>query len=162
MRILFFTLILSAVLFIGCTNSSEPSDLPKLYNCVITITQEGKPVSGAIIELIAQDTNNTKYVPLQYTNVHGTAVMTTYGFTGVPAGKYKIVVSKNIEAETTVKDQDTGENIIVGGIKYQMIEPVYSNPEITPLEIEITGKEKKTEQTFDVGKEIKEMINVAK
>jgi hypothetical protein len=36
-----------------------------------------------------------------------------------------------------------------------MINPKYSDAKITPHEIEITGKEKITEVTFDVGKAIK-------
>ncbi|MDR1484624.1 MAG: carboxypeptidase-like regulatory domain-containing protein [Planctomycetaceae bacterium] len=156
MRNLFFvTLIIVTTLFVGCRDTSRPLDLPKLYFCAITITQEGKPVPGATVELIAQDTNNAKYVPLQYTNDNGTAVMTTYSFAGVPAGKYKVVVTKYVEEETTVKDEDTGENIIVGGAKYRMIEPIYSDAKTTPLEIEITEKDRNNKQTFDVGKAIK-------
>ncbi|MDR2345030.1 MAG: hypothetical protein LBE18_03100 [Planctomycetaceae bacterium] len=152
-RIFFVTLIIAVMLFIGCSDSGKPSDLPELYRCTITITQEGKPLSGAIVEFISEDTNNKKYTPVQHTDSNGTALMSTYGYIGVPAGKYKIIVTKNIEDETTIQNKETGENIIVGGQKYQMVESIYSDIKTTPLEIEVNSKN--TKQTFDVGKAVK-------
>ncbi|MDR2171274.1 MAG: hypothetical protein LBP59_14110 [Planctomycetaceae bacterium] len=153
-RFLFVTLISSIMLFIGCSQSAKPLDFPDLYPCTVIITQEGKPVADAIVEFIRQDADNTKYVPVQHTNNKGIAVMTTYGFTGAPAGKYKIIVTKNVEDETVIKDKDTGEIIIVSETKYKLIDPAYSDTKTTPLEIEVL-KEKNVKQTFDVGKAIK-------
>ncbi|MDR1290627.1 MAG: hypothetical protein LBK06_05445 [Planctomycetaceae bacterium] len=155
-RSLFFvTIIFSIALFVGCEHSSKPSDLPVLYPCTLTFTQEGIPLVGAIIELAAQDANDTKYVPVQHTADDGTAKMSTYGFAGVPAGKYKIIVTKIVEDEIAVQDKDTGETIFVGSERHRTIDAIYSDVKTTPLEVEVTGKEKNTKQTFDVGKAVK-------
>ncbi|MDR0871050.1 MAG: carboxypeptidase-like regulatory domain-containing protein [Planctomycetaceae bacterium] len=155
MKRFLFTVL--CVLFLsGCGDDSRPKDLPALYPCSLTITQEGgKPLDGATVELKPLD-GGTRYNPLQFTDANGVAVMTTYTFNGVPAGKYKVLVTKNIEEETTTTDKNTGEPVVVGGAKYRYVEKIYSDVQTTPLEIEITGKEKKVVQTFDVGKAIKE------
>jgi hypothetical protein len=155
-RLLFFvTIIFSVALFVGCGSSSKPSDLPVLYPCTLTFTQEGIPLAGAIVELVAQDANNAKYVPVQHTADDGTAKMSTYGFAGVPAGKYKIIVTKIVEDEIATRDEGTGETIFVGSDRHRMTDIIYSDAKTTPLEIEVTGKEKNMKRTFNVGKAIK-------
>jgi hypothetical protein len=74
-----FSLTLFCTLFSvsGCKDSSRPEDLPKLFPCVITITQEGKPLEEASVELVATDQNNAKYKSLSITDAEGRAVMST-------------------------------------------------------------------------------------
>ncbi|MDR2641984.1 MAG: hypothetical protein LBC74_04245 [Planctomycetaceae bacterium] len=67
LRIIFSWMLFFVLLSVlGCGGSSGPKDLPKLYPCVITITQEGKPLDNAVVELAAAETtdqNNSKYQP---------------------------------------------------------------------------------------------------
>jgi 5-hydroxyisourate hydrolase-like protein (transthyretin family) len=152
-----FSLTLFCTLFSvsGCKDSSRPEDLPKLFPCVITITQEGKPLEEASVELVAADQNNAKYKSLTITDTEGKANMSTYGHKGVPAGKYKVVVTKNIQDDFIYKEDEDGERELVSYKTYRAVEPQFSNAKTTPHELEITGKGQKPEVTFDVGKAIK-------
>jgi hypothetical protein len=49
----------------------------------------------------------------------------------------------------------TGEKELVSFKRYRAVEPKFASAESTPHELEITGKEKLTEFTFDVGKAVK-------
>jgi hypothetical protein len=156
MRTLFtVTLITFIALLSSCQKSNKPSDLPKLYHCSLTFTQERKPLVGAIVDLVAEDANNAKYTPVQRTDEKGIAVMTTYGYDGVPAGKYKVVVTKDVEEEVSRVDKDTGETIITDGKKYRTVEVIYSDAATTPHKVEVSNKGVVSVSAFDVGKIVK-------
>jgi hypothetical protein len=55
-----------------------------------------------LIELAVTDQSNAKYKSLAITNAEGKAVMSTYGHEGVPVGKYKVVVVKNIDDDLCI------------------------------------------------------------
>ncbi|MDR2641689.1 MAG: carboxypeptidase-like regulatory domain-containing protein [Planctomycetaceae bacterium] len=114
LRIIFSWMLFFVLLAVsGCGDSSRPKDLPKLYPCVITITQEGKPLENAVVELAATDQNNSKYQSLTLTNAEGKAVMSTYGFAGTPIGKYKVIVRKNIDDDLVYGTNSTGAKEVV-------------------------------------------------
>jgi 5-hydroxyisourate hydrolase-like protein (transthyretin family) len=149
--------VLSAMLLmiLGCKDKPQPEDLPKLYPCIVTITQDGKPLEDAAVELIAEDQSNAKYQPVTKTDTEGKAVMSTYGYKGAPAGKYKVVISKKIDDDFVYGTSSTGDKEVQKYNTYRTVEPKYSDSKTTPHEIEVTGKEKTVEATFDVGKAIK-------
>ncbi|MDR2641985.1 MAG: hypothetical protein LBC74_04250 [Planctomycetaceae bacterium] len=89
------------------------------------------------------------------TNAEGKAVISTYGFAGAPIGKYKVIVRKNVDDDLVYGTNSTGGKEVVAFKIYRTVEPQFSDVKTTPHEIEITGKEKKVEATFDVGKAIK-------
>ncbi|MDR0327861.1 MAG: carboxypeptidase-like regulatory domain-containing protein [Planctomycetaceae bacterium] len=129
------TFLLAVISIAGCSNRvSRPNDLPELHPCTFTITQDGDPLDGAYVSLIPMEETNAKYQTSSVTNHEGKAAFATYGFNGVPAGKYKVCVRK-------VVGEEDGE--------YQAVEPLYSDAEYTPHEIEITGK-KMSAVSFDV------------
>ncbi|MDR1491221.1 MAG: DUF4198 domain-containing protein [Planctomycetaceae bacterium] len=154
---IYWSLIFSATLLLcsGCQKNSQPDDLPKLYPCIITITQDGKPLEDAGVELAAEDQSAAKYRAVTKTDAEGKAVMSTYGHNGAPAGKYKVVVSKKVDDDFVYGTSSTGDKEIQKYNTYRTVEPKYSDAKTTPHEIEITGKEKRAEATFDVGKAIK-------
>jgi hypothetical protein len=154
---IFFGFILSVMLiaFSSCNNNPQPDDLPKLYPCTITITQDGKPLDSAAVELVAADQSNTKYKSATQTNAEGKAVMSTYGYNGTPAGKYKVIVSKKVDEDLVYAPNTSGGQDVVSYKTYQTVETKYYDAKTTPHEIEITGKEKSVKATFDVGKPIK-------
>ncbi|MDR1480015.1 MAG: carboxypeptidase-like regulatory domain-containing protein [Planctomycetaceae bacterium] len=155
-----YFLFVSVLLFvIGCGDSPRPKDLPPLFLCTITVTQDGKPLSDAVVKLVTQENNTAKYTPVAMTGSDGKVIVSTYGFSGAPAGKYKVVVSKNIEDDIVYKTNADGEQEIVTYKTYRTVEKIFSNTETTPLEIEITPKNKNTEKTFDVGKPAKEFLS---
>jgi hypothetical protein len=143
----------------GCSDSGKPSDLPSLYPCTITVTQDGLPLAEAAVELVSTDPAGAKYRAASITGKDGKVSMTTYGFSGVPIGKYKVVISKNIQDDLVYADNpSTGQKEITSFQKYQTVEPKFSSAETTPHEIEITGKDKKTDHIFDVEKSVKTLI----
>jgi hypothetical protein len=147
---------LIAIVFTGCgKNDSRPKDLPPLHPCTVTITQDGKPLDGAVVQFAAVDAENKKYQASSMTDAEGHVVMKTYGFDGVPAGKYKVCVWKTVVEGVTSHQNSDGEMVDTVGTEYKTVEPQYADAKTTPHEIEITGKEKKVEQTFDVGKAVK-------
>jgi hypothetical protein len=154
-NILLIVLIIVALpLLIGCTKSSKPSDLPPLYPCTLTFTQDGVPLAEATVRLIS--TTEMKYHPASETGSDGKIAMTTYGFPGVPADKYKVTVIKEILDNVVYRDNpSTGRKEMASFKRYRTVEPVYSSADSSPLELEITGREKKIEQTFDVGKAVR-------
>jgi hypothetical protein len=149
-----FCIILSLSLFSGCTDSSRPKDLPQLHPCTLTFTQDGKPLDGAVIALVPTGETVGKYQASTVTNAAGKAAFSTYGFSGVPAGRYKVTVKKNIESDLEYGKDDYGDQIVIGGTTYRLVEPKYSSAETTPFEIDIPLT-KSTTLSFDTGKAVK-------
>ncbi|MDR1492825.1 MAG: hypothetical protein LBT05_08895 [Planctomycetaceae bacterium] len=155
-------LIVLLTTIVGCSPNNKPSDLPPLYPCTIAIKQDDLPLTEAAVELLPIPPTVAKYRAASITGTDGKASMTTYGFSGVPAGKYKVVISKNIQDDLVYGDNpSTGQKEIVSFQKYATVESKYSSTETTPYEIEITGKKKKAEHIFDVGKSVKIKIRIS-
>ncbi|MDR1491543.1 MAG: carboxypeptidase-like regulatory domain-containing protein [Planctomycetaceae bacterium] len=152
--IAFSMAILTASLIAGCQDQSRPADLPTLFPCAILITQDGKPLDGAVVELVPVDAANAKYRASSATDADGKAVLTTYGFDGVPAGRYKVCVWKTVVEGVKQFTNADGETVNTNGVDYQTVEPQYSSAETTPHEINIADK-KTPLISFDVGKPIK-------
>jgi hypothetical protein len=152
-------LLIVALVVVGCSPNDKPSDLPPLYPCTIVVTQDGSPLAEAAIELVPISPAEAKYRAASITGTDGKVSMTTYGFPGVPAGKYKVVISKNIQDDLVYADNpSTGQKEIVSFKKYRTVEPKYSSAERSPYEIEINGKGKKAKHVFDIGKTVKTLI----
>jgi 5-hydroxyisourate hydrolase-like protein (transthyretin family) len=122
------------------------------------ITQDGVPLADASVEFVPAESSQSKYRAVTQTDESGTSQMSTYGHSGVPAGKYKVVVTKKEDGEPDryFKDESTGEQKPIGWKAYRLVEPKFSSAETTPHEIEIIGK--KVTATFDVGKAIRVLI----
>lgn len=157
MRSLIFvvTNFLVFFLFSGCSKSDRPADLPQLYPCTVTIMQDGNPLAGASVGLVA--ITEVKYRSSSITDEKGCASMITYGFPGVPESKYKVTVRKEIMGDMVYGDNpSTGEkNALIRYNTYRTVEPKYSSVDQSPHEIEITNSKRGTEQTFDIGKAVK-------
>ena len=155
MKKIVISFMLAAVLITGCAKDNRPSDLPPLYPCAITITQEGEPLNGATVSLFAVEGTSSKYQPSGITDANGKATLMTYGFEGAPAGKYKVCVRKTIIEDGGKTLDGYGEEIDAPGIEYRAVEQEYSDVATTPHEIEISNK-RTPPHTFDVGKAVKE------
>ena len=148
--------LLTIPFIIGCGgDSSRPTDLPPLFPCVVTITQDGQPLDGATVSFASADTSaGAKYQATAITDDTGKAVATTYGFDGVPAGKYKVCVWKTLtEPGKQIRD-GYGDLVDAPGTEYRTVDPKYSFADSTPHEIEIVGKGTPP-ASFDVGKPVK-------
>ena len=148
-----FTICLSillgcVLLFAGCGGSGQrakPKDLPNLYPCVLTFTQEGVPLAEANIILHS----DSKWSVGGLTNDKGEVNLVTNGFyDGVPEGTYKITVHKIVAVMNETTDNVAKQT--------DVIENNYKMETTTPLEITI-GKSDNN-KTFDAGKAVS--INV--
>lgn len=154
MRKVIIALLLAAGTMTGCSNDSRPKDLPPLYPCVITVTQNAAPLDGAVVNLVAVEKTNAKYQASSVTDENGKAVIATYGFDGIPAGRYKVCVWKTVVEGVKEYTNSDGELVESLGTDYRTVEPKYSSAQSTPYEIEITAKSTSPEP-FDVGKAVK-------
>jgi hypothetical protein len=137
-----------ALLFSGCGNSTRPEDLPKLYPCKITVTQNNSVLEGATVTLLAK--TKSKYgVSSATTDVSGTAVLYTYGFNGVPLGEYGVTITKIGVEEAKESKTIEGNPIQIGGNIYSYVDAKFSDENNPPYFIDVT--EKGVNETFDVG-----------
>jgi hypothetical protein len=157
----------SLVFLTGCSESNpKPAGFPVTVPCVITMTQEGVPLEGAMVSLIPTD-GAQDWLFSAITDASGNARIFTYGReAGAPKGKYKIIVTKtetNPSRFTMPDESDTDamaryhQNVGHERLNsYTLVESVYTDPNTTPLELEITGR---TAETFDVGKKVRILLS---
>ncbi|MDR3197137.1 MAG: hypothetical protein LBU34_04640 [Planctomycetaceae bacterium] len=92
-------LALSAILCTSCNNGNQlvrPDGMPELCPCSVTVTFGGKTIEGVIVLVTPEDAS--KWGASGSTDKNGTAVLSTsYGFKGVPAGKYVIAFTRIIQ-----------------------------------------------------------------
>ena len=159
-----FFLLVSFLVTSGCGGQQRPADLPKLYPCTITVSQDGKPLGDALVKLISTDPN-FKWAVFAQINASGTGKVYTQGlYAGAPEGEYKVVISKEEEtAETTgpavTKVGEFGETTTVAPtmlVVHSLVEKSYTDAETTPLGITISRKG--NDKQFGCGKPVKELL----
>ena len=142
---------LSATLLLhaGCGGNNDagrPADLPQLFPVNITVTQEGTPLEGASVTLVA---TSSTYTPSGTTNASGVAAIQTYGFPGAPAGEHAVLVTRVGIEDQREEQTPEGETVMVGGRRFRYIDPQFSNAASTPHRI--TVSERGANETFEVG-----------
>jgi hypothetical protein len=169
----FFSMIVLSILTIlilfGCSREQRPAELPELSPCTISITQDGKAMAGCSISLYPLDSDN-KWSSGGMTNEDGIAKMRTHGkFIGVPVGKYKVVLQKQItEGETggepingTPKEIEAHQERLKNNppVTYNLVDTIFSDPEKTKLEINVL---KKSENKFilDAGNSVRNIMEM--
>ena len=160
---LFFTFAVALSFLTGCGDKEDarrPKDMPKLYAVTITVTQEGKPLEGADVTLIAK-TPATYGVSSGETNASGEVKPRTYGFVGVPAGEYLVTVNKaGLEgAQERTETNEDGETFtnIVGGQNFSYVDDKYwRDRSNTPLGIVVT--EKGARESFELGAPVRVLL----
>jgi len=147
-------LFLAILLYTGCSrNDGRPADMPKLYPVTISIIQDGQPLDGATVTLIAKTPST--YGTASATTVAGTAKIRTYGYDGVPAGDYTVLVEKRVtEGEREIIQEGMGVVGMVGGRVYQLVDAQFTTQATTPFSISVAERRGATE-TFDVGTAIR-------
>lgn len=157
-------LILSAAT-LGC-GPKLPDGMPKLNPTTLTVAQEGAPVADAMVQLKAVDASN-KWTSGGTTDANGVATIVTHGqYKGVPAGKYKVAVSKIVGEGTPPPpspiDEESArvyQEYIDSGATYEEFYVVgkdYSYVESTPLEVEVVAG--KNALTVDAGPVVHEPV----
>lgn len=160
----------------GCQPSNRPSDLPPLHPCVITLTQEGKPLPNAFISMVRDGTNSppsadpqnvSNWIPTGSTDQNGVAtIYTNARYAGVPLGHFKVIVEKKQAGESKLGPPPpegspayvAWEERMMGEVLplYTLVEAKYTTLEATPLEVEI--KKGKNDIKLDVGPAVKDLV----
>ncbi|MDR0337773.1 MAG: hypothetical protein LBI18_11850 [Planctomycetaceae bacterium] len=159
--IITFFFVIGIVVYSGCHQESRPVDFPKLYPCQIKVTQNNIPVSDVSVAFYDPKVTD-RWVVFGQTDQNGKATIRTHGnFVGVPAGNYKIILTK-IEKDGQGWDHpDSPTRKWVEDIKvYSLIDEKYTKQETTPLELVI--EKKGVTQTFEIGQPVhilRETIN---
>jgi len=141
---------------VGCQKKDRPSDMPDLVKIKIVLTQDGQPLTGALVNMIPTD-EASKYPSGGVSDDKGICEPRTRGkFQGAPAGTYDVTVSK----QTT---EETG-NMIPGALPgqeipetktFNIVDAKYGKPGELKLEVKSDGE--KT-FTFELGAPVKEEI----
>ena len=154
----YWFIVVCLCVFWGCSHENRPKDLPKLTPVTLTLTQDGKPLEKAMVVLYAENPDIAKWTVSGNTDTDGKAILVTHGqFRGVPVGKFKVCVTK-VEDAGGSAEPDPHAGLVMAGattsgrprLVYH-VDPVYGDPQKTPLEVEIPAKDKGT-LTLDVGK----------
>jgi hypothetical protein len=136
------------VLVAGCAREQRPEGIPTLYPCNITITQDGKPLAGAMVTLYTESSEDRRWSPGGTTDSQGVIQIKVLGkYLGAPAGTYKVTVAKH-----EIENVDSNSYYHVS-----LVETQYIKVKDTPLKIEVTPQG--VTQTFDVGKPIQKRIS---
>jgi hypothetical protein len=159
--IIIVLLSISTVFLSNCKNPSVHEGLPALYPCKITIIQDRKPLEGATVSFRSEE-GNIHWIISGLTNANGVAEMQTHmRYNGVPAGHYKVTVSKNIPESLNTDVSQMGKNTDISAspipITFRYINAKFDSFKTTPLEINVSKTEGDAE-TFDVGNPVKEKI----
>ena len=162
-----FILLFIWVGCIGCGGPKQPDDMPPLYRCRLTFTQEGAPLENAYI--ILQSTEPSfKWSVGGTTDAKGVVDIVTHGqFYGAPEGSYQVVVSKTESVQEGAPkelppDVDPASIMTSSGMLsvYTFVEKEYADAETTTLKIEV--KKGKNEETFECGKPVRELLRRVK
>lgn len=162
----FLLLITTASVFPGCGGEKLPPNMPKLYPCTITITQEGKPFAGASVSVFSEDSSLAEWYAGGVTDQNGVCVLQTQAkYPGVVSGKFKVTVSK-METEPSQYGGDPAPgkseeewNTLRGNEvlkSWRLVGKEYSSSSTSTLTLEVTTG--KNAETFDVGKAIRELL----
>lgn len=155
----------------GCSPKGpvRPDGLPSLFPCEITITQEDKPLAGALIEL-RNKTQPSSWATDGVTDENGVAQIKINGtFPGVPEGEYQVLVTKTDFSpskfpETPPTNPVEKEKWSEARAReqrdtFRLVEAQYGNSQKSSLSITVS-KDGGT-ATFDVGKAIREQTSKA-
>ena len=152
-RIFLFSALLGVVFLVpGCQGRDAPPEgMPDLYPTSVTILQEGVPLAEASICLIP-DEGTSPWSSGGSTDPNGVAVLRTHGkFPGVPAGSYRMTVSKikmppPVSADLSALDAPPRAEEPT----YDLVAPEYAYPNQTSLRLEVRSGANRYEP-FDLG-----------
>ena len=154
----------------GCNHApKKPANMPDLYSCKIAITQEEKPLKGAVVRLEPKTGGSIGWRCDGKTNAKGVAeIATGIDFKGVPEGEYVVCVSKTELEPSAFPDKAPTDPVerekwrvgvnaeAITRKTYRYVKPEFNDAKKTSHSITIVKG--KNEATFDVGEPIKEEV----
>ena len=148
------SLVCCSVFVLALSGCSErrPAGLPKLYPVTLQFTQGGEPCVEAAISLIPE--SDSPWGTGGITDADGKVTLYTHGkYLGIPAGNYKITVSKT-EIEL-IGPAPVGMGDVQASHAYNLIDSIYSLPSTTTLSIEV-GEGTRSFPPFELGEKVRE------
>ncbi|MDR3198745.1 MAG: hypothetical protein LBU34_12830 [Planctomycetaceae bacterium] len=146
-------LLLPIPVLIGCS-SKKPDGFPSVYPATIVITQNGKPLEGAVV-ILESSAERTRWSAGGKTDVTGSVqpatVQGNYSVPGVPAEDFFVTITKNpiVEIDQTVDPETLTpqerdrlnaeyEQKMIEARKAVGIPEILSVPQKTPLRWKVT------------------------
>ncbi|MDO5554968.1 MAG: hypothetical protein Q4G68_14525 [Planctomycetia bacterium] len=141
----------------GC-GQARPEGMPELVSCTLVLTQEGKPLDGAQVQLVPKAESERTWSVGGVTDAAGTVQVQTHGlYRGAPKGTFAVVVTKTrSEGGRSGNEHASGGMQTRNAVIYTLIDKQYTDSRTTPLEITIQGK---TKETLELGPAVKEIIS---
>lgn len=139
-------IIVLAIFLCGCSEKKPPG-LPNLYPVSIQVTQAGVPLDEATVSLVSVDAGSN-WIIGGLTDTNGKAQLRTYGkYIGAPAGRFKVVVVKQISEGEKEYVEAMNRNDLAAARKinvkiFSCVEDQFGDVKKTPLEIEINKSSK--------------------
>ena len=162
----FYLLTISLIWLVcgGCSPENRPADLPPLFPVTLTIMLGDQPLDNALITFYSENEEIAKWTVGSVTDANGKAIIVTHGqFRGSPAGQFKVCVKKvKLEGDDEAGIKKPQNSFVVDFSPSQqpakmpkmiyIVDPLFGQPEKTPLEIEIPAGKKMTNLTLTVHK----------
>jgi len=164
------SVLVLGVLVMGVSGCGEqlPPGLPELHPTTITITQGGENLADATVSLFPEDTALSRWPAGGVTDQNGKATLKTYGkYSGAPAGKFKVMVSKTVSEGDPIPDppdQNASAEeraaydraIKTGSYEvFQVVAEEFRTADKTSLTVEIAAGGS-NDFTLDIGEAVKE------
>ena len=162
-KITFFTFALLVLTPLGCGQKLPPG-MPTLYKTTLVVTQDGAPLADASVVVVNEDFTSSPWSSGGVTDAAGQVVLKTEGqYTGVPAGKYIVTVTKivgppglelpkNVNTDEEIRERDKIQKQIENN-SFHIVDEKFMTAKSTPLKIEVPKKS--SEITIDVSPAVK-------
>lgn len=139
----------------GCGGGSpKPDGMPELHRITLKITQGGAPLADASVQLVPLDATASRWVSGGSTDESGDVQIKTLGeFSGAPAGKYKVTITKSISEGDAGDPNDPGATSTQK--LFHVVDLKFRAVDTTPAEIEVAAGSNSPDP-IDVGASIKE------
>ena len=150
-----FLFLVGLISTAGCSGSSQPDGMPELQPLSMTVTQEGVPLEGATVQLIATDSSNSRWASGGVTNSEGQVSLKTLGqYEGVVPGTYKVTFYKmSVEGDSSSAGEDDPSSS-ASTEAFLLVDPKYQAAATTPVEVEV-AKGVDSLPAIDVGAAVK-------
>jgi len=139
--------VMVGALLVGCNSEPEPPPMPELLPAAGTVKMDDKPLEGAVVMFLPTAENNS-FSGMGVTNAEGKYDLKTRvgqeQHPGVPAGDYKVMVSRMVKPDGSVLPPDPSKPPAMSAAQ-QSIAMDYSMAGTTKLKASVA----KGKDTFD-------------
>ena len=125
------------LLLVGCKAEPLPPWLPELHPVRVEVLQDAAPLPAAVVTFFPSDgaRNSVDLAVGGATGNDGIATITTQGkYLGVPAGRYKICISRQVVDETSAASTDPGSDV-PDSAPVEVVQREFRVAKTTPFEI---------------------------